>query len=84
MSALLINMEVSIVSTSLVTITSEFHGFKSASWIVTSYLSTYTGFLIIWANLSDVFGRKLTFAAANVIFLAFSAGCGAAQSMSQL
>ena len=36
-------MEVSIVSTSLVSITDDFHGFGQTSWLITAYLSTYTG-----------------------------------------
>ncbi|KAF7940150.1 uncharacterized protein EAE98_000277 [Botrytis deweyae] len=80
----LVNMEVSIVSTSLVSMTNEFHGFDESTWVITAYLATYTGFLIIWGRLSDVFGRKWTYVATNFIFLAFSAGCGAAQSMLQL
>ncbi|TGO07777.1 hypothetical protein BTUL_0247g00050 [Botrytis tulipae] len=42
------------------------------------------GFLIIWGRLSDVFERKWTYVTTNFIFLAFSAACGAAQSMLQL
>ncbi|KAF7880499.1 uncharacterized protein EAF02_007345 [Botrytis sinoallii] len=81
----LVNMEVSIVGTSLVSMTNEFHGFDESTWVITAYLATYTGeFLIIWGRLSDVFGRKWTYVATNFIFLAFSAACGAAQSMLQL
>ncbi|PQE29886.1 major facilitator superfamily transporter protein [Rutstroemia sp. NJR-2017a WRK4] len=94
----LVNMESSIVSTSLVTMSNEFHGFNRSTWVVTAYLSTYTdptcvtvslmllssGFLIIWARISDVFGRKWTYVVTNFIFLAFSAACGSAQSMIQL
>ena len=39
----LVNIEVTIVSISLVTITNDLHGFDQTSWIVTGYLITYTG-----------------------------------------
>ncbi len=37
------NLEISIVSTSLVAITDELHGFSQTGWIVVAYLITYTG-----------------------------------------
>lgn len=40
--------------------------------------------LIIWAKLSDIFGRKVVAIVVLVIFTAFSAGCGAAQTITQL
>lgn len=43
LSTFLVNLEITIVSTSLVSITDEFHDFSRSSWIVTSYLITYTG-----------------------------------------
>ena len=39
----LVNIEVTIVSTSLVKITNDLHGFDETSWIVSGYLVTYTG-----------------------------------------
>jgi MFS family permease len=42
------------------------------------------GFLIIFAKLSDIFGRKLLFFIALLIFTIFSAACGAAQTLTQL
>lgn len=39
----LANLEVSIVSTSLVSITDDLQGFSRTSWIVSGYLLTYTG-----------------------------------------
>jgi MFS family permease len=40
--------------------------------------------IIIWSKLSDIFGRKPAILATLSIFTAFSAGCGAAQTMTQL
>ena len=43
LSAFLSTLESTIISTSLVSITDSFEGFNRSSWIVTSYLLTYTG-----------------------------------------
>lgn len=39
----MVNLEVTIVSTSLVDITNDLRGFDRTSWIVTGYLLTFTG-----------------------------------------
>ncbi|KAF7879093.1 hypothetical protein EAF04_000293 [Stromatinia cepivora] len=75
------NFEVSIVSTSLVSITNDLKGFGQASWVVTAYLITYTGFFIVWAKLSDVFGRKISLMASLIVFAAFSGASAAANSI---
>ncbi|KAF1975248.1 MFS general substrate transporter [Bimuria novae-zelandiae CBS 107.79] len=80
----LTNLEVSVVTTSLVAITTDFGGFDSIGWIVSSYLLGYVAVLVIFAKLSDIFGRKLMFSTSIAIFMCFSAGCGAAQSLTQL
>jgi MFS family permease len=40
--------------------------------------------MIIWAKLSDFFGRKLILITTVVLFLAFSGGCGGATTALQL
>jgi MFS family permease len=47
-------------------------------------LNKNLGMLIIWAKLSDIFGRKPAIIATMAIFVAFSGGCGASQTMDQL
>lgn len=44
----------------------------------------FLGMLIIWAKVSDIFGRKIFAVTAIAIFTIFSGACGAAQSMTQL
>lgn len=39
----MVNLEVTIVSTSLIDITNDLQGFDRTSWIVTAYLLTFTG-----------------------------------------
>ncbi|KAF7592530.1 hypothetical protein BBP40_012754 [Aspergillus hancockii] len=73
-SLYLVNLEITIVSTSLIVITSDLNGFDRTSWIVTGFLITYTGFMSIWTKVSNIIGRKKTLIAAEVLFLAFSLG----------
>ncbi|KUJ19543.1 MFS multidrug transporter-like protein [Mollisia scopiformis] len=77
-------MESSIVSTSLIAITNELQGFDKSSWILTAYLLTYTGFVIIWAKLSDIVGRKPPILVAMCLFVVFSGACGGARTLIQL
>lgn len=42
------------------------------------------GVLVIFAKLSDIFGRKLLLLVVVLIFAVFSGACGAAQSIEQL
>ncbi|KAK8064596.1 hypothetical protein PG994_007234 [Apiospora phragmitis] len=84
LATFLVNIEVSIVGTSLVTIANSLHRFSETSWIVTGYLVTYTGFMIIWSKLSDIVGRKVVFITTMALFVIFSGGCGASQTMTQL
>ncbi|WPH03891.1 Hypothetical protein R9X50_00677400 [Acrodontium crateriforme] len=81
---LLSTLETTIVSTALVSITNDLDGFSQRDWIVTSYLLTYTGFLTIFAKLSDIFGRKVLLLFSLVIFVVFSILCGASRSMTNL
>lgn len=80
----LFTLETTIVATALVTISSDNEEFNSVSWIVLAYLLTYCGFLVIYARLSDIFGRKSTILVALILFTLFSLLCEVAQSMKQL
>ena len=83
-SLFLTNIEIPIVTTAVATITDDLGGFDRASWITSAYLLGYVGVLIIWTKLSDIFGRKLLYAISLVLFIIFSAACGAAQNLTQL
>ncbi len=39
----LVNFEITIVSTALVSISNDLNDFSKTSWVVTAYLITYTG-----------------------------------------
>ena len=46
--------------------------------------NSFTGFLIIWAKTSDIFGRKSLTIISTLLFVAFSGACAAAQTVTQL
>ncbi|KAK3307163.1 major facilitator superfamily transporter [Chaetomium strumarium] len=83
-SMLLSTLETTIVSTSLVSIVNALQGFSQAGWVVTAYLLTYTGFLVIYAKLSDILGTKLLILFAVGLFSVFSIACGVTNTMLQL
>lgn len=49
-----------------------------------SYSHAMVAVLIIFAKFSDIFGRKPIFLLSTAIFIIFSAGCAAAQTLTQL
>lgn len=77
-------IDITIATTSLVAITRDLGGFETASWILTSYQLGYVAVIVIFAKLSDVFGRKLVLVGCIVGFTIFSGGCAAAQTIEQL
>jgi hypothetical protein len=44
----IVNVEVSVVATALVSIANDLHGYDQVSWVVTSYLITYTSELSVY------------------------------------
>ncbi|ORY07384.1 major facilitator superfamily domain-containing protein [Clohesyomyces aquaticus] len=77
-------MESTITSTSVITITDDLGGYIKAWWVLTAYWLTAGAFQIIWAKISDIVGRKICLISALVIFTVFSGACGASQSVIQL
>ncbi|GMF74536.1 unnamed protein product [Aspergillus oryzae var. brunneus] len=57
----LVNMEVTIVSTSLIAITSDLNGFNKTSWIITGFLITFTGRKFLSLSLSGSANRTAGF-----------------------
>ncbi|OTA80297.1 hypothetical protein M434DRAFT_38029 [Hypoxylon sp. CO27-5] len=80
----LVQTEISIVTTSLISITEDLGGFDTSSWVLSSYLLGYVGVVVIACKLSDIFHRKPIFALCIFIFTVFSGGCAAARTMPQL
>jgi EmrB/QacA subfamily drug resistance transporter len=81
---LLAALEQTIVATALPTIVGELGGLRQLSWIVTAYLLTATVSVPLYGKVSDLFGRKLLFQLAIVVFVLGSLACAASQSMGQL
>lgn len=77
-------VDTSIVATSLHTIGLEFGEPENLNWVALAYTLAYLSCAVTFSRLSDVVGRRTAFMAAQVIFLAFSLGCGFAQSLMQL
>jgi EmrB/QacA subfamily drug resistance transporter len=81
---LLAALDQTIVATALPTIVGDLGGLSHLSWVVTAYLLASTTSTPLYGKISDLYGRKVVFQAAIVIFLAGSALSGMAQSMGQL
>jgi MFS family permease len=52
--------------------------------VALAYTLSYLSCAVLFARIADVVGRRDAFLAAYIIFVAFSLGCGFAQSMNQL
>ncbi|HEX5267195.1 MAG TPA: MDR family MFS transporter, partial [Acidimicrobiales bacterium] len=81
---LLAALDQTIISTALPTIVGDLGGLNHLSWVVTSYLVTSTCSTLLWGKLGDLYGRKVVFQAAIVIFLIGSALSGLSNTMIML
>ncbi|MHC5251344.1 LM6179_1298 family efflux MFS transporter [Listeria kieliensis] len=77
-------IEGTIVSTAIPTIVSQLNGIELMNWIFSVYLLTSAVTVPIYGKLSDIYGRKLIFVIATLIFIIGSVLCGFAQNMEQL
>jgi len=81
---LLAALDQSIVGTALPRIVSDLGGLDHLTWVVTAYLLTSTAVTPLWGKISDLYGRRLIFQIAIVIFLIGSVLCGLSQDLPQL
>src|SRR5437764_11952440 len=81
---LLAALDQTIVATALPTIVGDLGGLNHLSWVVTSYLVASTASTPLYGKLGDLYGRKLLFAFAIVVFLIGSALSGASQTLGEL
>ena len=81
---LLAALDQTIVATALPIIVGELGGLDYYSWIVTAYLLSSTVCTPIYGKLSDLYGRRITFQSAILIFLTGSLLAGVGQDMVQL
>jgi MFS family permease len=77
-------LDQTIVATALPRIVGDLGGIAQYSWVFTAYMLTSTVTVPLYGKLGDVYGRKNLFLFAIVTFLAGSALCGIAQTMTQL
>ncbi|HUJ07261.1 MAG TPA: MDR family MFS transporter [Streptosporangiaceae bacterium] len=81
---LLAALDQTIVATALPTIAGDLHSLSRLSWVVTAYLLASTVSTPLWGKLGDLYGRKVFFQAAIVIFLVGSALSGLSHTMTEL
>jgi EmrB/QacA subfamily drug resistance transporter len=77
-------LDQTIVATALPTMVGELGGLEQLSWVVTAYLLASTVTAPLYGKISDLYGRKVVFQAAIILFLAGSVLCGLSQNMAQL
>ena len=66
---LLAALDQTVLSTALPTIVGELSGLERLSWVITAYLLTSTVSVPLYGKLSDLYGRKLLFQVAIVLFV---------------
>ena len=81
---LLAALDQTIVATALPRIVGELGGLDYYSWVVTAYLLSSTVCTPLYGKISDLYGRRIVFQTAILIFLAGSLLAGVAQGMMQL
>lgn len=81
---LLAALDQTIVSTALPTIVGDLGGLQHLAWIVTAYMLASTVSAPLYGKLSDLYGRRLMFQVAILIFLAGSMLAGTSRTMLQL
>ena len=81
---LLAALDQTIVATALPTIVGDLGGLEHLSWVVTAYLLTSTASAPLYGKISDLYGRKIVFQFAIVVFLVGSVLSGLSRSMDQL
>ncbi len=74
-------LDQTIVATALPTIVGELGGLDHYSWVVTAYLLCSTVCTPLYGKLSDIYGRRVTFQAAILVFLLGSVLAGLAPGM---
>jgi EmrB/QacA subfamily drug resistance transporter len=77
-------LDQTIVATALPTIVGELGGLDYYSWVVTAYLLSSTVCTPIYGKVSDIYGRRITFQVAVLVFLLGSLLAGVAPGMAEL
>ena len=80
----LASLDQTIVGTATPRIVADLGGFDRFTWITSAYIVASTTVVPIVGRLSDLYGRKVFYVAAVVVFLIGSALAGLSQTMNQL
>src|SRR5947209_6053806 len=81
---LLAALDQTIVATALPTIVGELGGLNRLAWVTSAFLLAQTAVTPLYGKLGDLYGRKRILQSAVLLFLAGSALCGQASSMTEL
>jgi EmrB/QacA subfamily drug resistance transporter len=84
LSIFMASMEATVIATAMPTIVAQLGGLEIYSWAFTAYMLTSTCTVPVYGKLSDIYGRRIVYAVAMLLFLLGSSLCGLAQSMEQL
>lgn len=77
-------LDQNIVAATLPRIAADLHGATGISWVFSIYLLTSTPATLIYGKLSDLYGRRVMFQTAIVVFTLTSVLCALSASMGQL
>lgn len=78
-------LDLTVVVVALPKIQTDLHfSHSSVAWVISGYVLTAGGFLLLGGRLSDMFGRRRLFLAGMLVFGAASVMCGIAVSSSML
>ncbi|HWG73398.1 MAG TPA: MFS transporter [Acidimicrobiales bacterium] len=83
---LMVVLDTTVVYVALPTIQRALHVSSTSNlqWVVTAYVLTFGGFLLLGGRVADRFGRRLAFVSGVVGFVAASLVCGLASSLGVL
>lgn len=84
LSLFMASMEGTVIATAMPTIVAQLGGLQIYAWAFSAYMLTSTCTVPIYGKLSDIYGRRIVYAVAMILFLVGSVLCGFAQSMEQL
>jgi EmrB/QacA subfamily drug resistance transporter len=81
---LLSALDQTVVGTAMPKIIGALNGMQHYAWVATGYLLASAASMPIWGKLSDAYGRRNFFIVGMIIFVAGSALCGQAHTMTEL
>ncbi|MDD5702574.1 MAG: MDR family MFS transporter [Dehalococcoidales bacterium] len=84
MALFLSSLNQTVVATAMPRIITDLGGFSQYAWVTTAYLITSTVIVPITGKLSDMYGRKVFYVGAIIIFTLGALLCGFSQTMTQI